>query len=118
MAIMISSESLVIDFLENHSRNAKCTTLELYSREVASRNGSPSQDSMGDVGLLDLSFRKFVSFSKFLGLLVDGFEKEIVTLLSKLNVKNGYRLVASSDKRRPSSSSLFDRELWTVGVLT
>lgn len=116
MAIMISSESLVIDFLENHSRNAKYTTLELYSREVASRNGSPSQDSMGDVGLL--SFRKFVSFSKFLGLLVDGFEKEIVTLLSKLNVKKGYRLVASSDKRRPSSSSLFDRELWTVGVLT
>lgn len=118
MAIMISSESLVIDFLENHSRNAKYTTLELYSREVASRNGSPSQDSMGDVGLLDLSFRKFVSFSKFLGLLVDGFEKEIVTLLSKLNVKKGYRLVASSDKRRPSSSSLSDRELRTVGVLT
>ena len=47
---------------------------------------------MGAAGLLDLSFRKFVSFSKFLGLLVDGFEKEIATSMSKLDVKKQFLL--------------------------
>ncbi|RVW47299.1 AP-1 complex subunit sigma-2 [Vitis vinifera] len=46
------------------------------------RNGCPYEDSVGAAGLLYLSLRKFVSFSKFLGLLVDGFEKEITTSMS------------------------------------
>ena len=77
MAIMISCAGLVIDFLENHCKNTKCTTLEWYSGEVASRNGSPNQEAMGAAGLLDLSIRKFISCSKFLGLLVDSFEMEL-----------------------------------------
>ena len=47
---------------------------------------------MGAAGLLYLSLRKFVSFSKFLGLLVDGFEKEIATSMSKLDVKKQFLL--------------------------
>ena len=47
---------------------------------------------MGAAGLLYLSLRKFVSFSKFLGLLVDGFEKEITTSMSKLDVKKQFLL--------------------------
>ena len=47
---------------------------------------------MGAAGLLYLSLRKFVSFSKFLVWLVDGLEKEITTSMSKLDVKKQFLL--------------------------
>ncbi|WKA05120.1 hypothetical protein VitviT2T_023104 [Vitis vinifera] len=72
---------------------------------------------MGDESLYDLSFGKFVSFSKFLDLLVEGYEKEIVSLLRKSEAKKGYRVVALSIKRRPSSMSDFDRELCKLECL-
>ncbi|RVW14730.1 hypothetical protein CK203_092626 [Vitis vinifera] len=84
---------------------------------VALENGSSRRDSMGDESLYDLSFGKFVSFSKFLDLLVEGYEKEIVSLLRKLEAKKGYRVVALSIKRRPSSMSDFDRELCKLECL-
>ena len=59
---------------------------------MATGNGCPYEDSVGAAGLLYLSLRKFVSFSKFLGLLVDGFEKEITTSMSKLDVKKQFLL--------------------------
>ena len=48
---------------------------------------------MGDGSLSGLSLWKFVS-SKFLGLLVEGYEKESVPLLRKLEVIKGRRVVA------------------------
>ncbi|RVW91388.1 hypothetical protein CK203_035449 [Vitis vinifera] len=84
---------------------------------VALENGSSRRDSMGDESLYDLSFGKFVSFSKFLDLLVEGYEKEIVSLLRKSEAKKGYRVVALSIKRRPSSMSDFDRELCKLECL-
>ena len=92
--------------------------LDLGSEEVvALENGGSRRDSMGDESLYDLSFGKFVSFSKFLDLLVEGYEKEIVSLLRKSEAKKGYRVVALSIKRRPSSMSDFDRELCKLECL-
>ncbi|RVW28311.1 U3 small nucleolar RNA-associated protein 7 [Vitis vinifera] len=53
-------------------------------------------------------FRNFVSFRECLGLPVEGFEKEVESLLRKPEVRKGRRVVRSSIKRRPSSASRFE----------
>ena len=77
---------------------------------MASGKVNPSKDMMGDGSLSGLSLWKFVS-SKFLGLLVEGYEKESVPLLRKLEVIKSRRVVALSKKRRPSFMFHFDSEL-------
>lgn len=89
---MISHEGLVVDFWEHQSKDSKSVELKMSCEEVALRNGSPSWDVMGDGNLLDLSFGTFVSFNKFLGLPVDGFENKIVSLLMKMEAKKGCRV--------------------------
>ena len=42
---------------------------------------------------------------------MEGYEREIVSLLRKLKAKKDRRVVTLSIKRRPSSMSCFDREL-------
>lgn len=82
-----------------------------------SKEGRPSKDLEGvkvvgsDNSLNDLSFQKFVSFSEFLGFLVEGFEKEVESLLRKLEVRKGRKVVGSSVKRKPSSASHAKRVL-------
>lgn len=60
-------------------------------------NGASVLDQVGAFGcldsedpLLDWDFSKLVDFSKFLGLLVKGFEEEIWILLRKLRIKFGH----------------------------
>ena len=65
----------------------------------------------------DLSFKKFAFFCKFLGFLMEGYEREIVSLLRKLKAKKDRRVVTLSIKRRPSSMSCFDRELQKLECL-
>ena len=55
---------------------------------------------MGDGSLSNVSFRRFVFFSKLLGLPVGGFEKALTSLLRKLEARKGRRVGASSIKRR------------------
>lgn len=57
------------------------------------------------------SFRKFVSSNEHLGLYVDGSEKEVASLLRKLEAIKGRTRGASGSKRRPFSTSRFDRDL-------
>lgn len=61
--------------------------------------------------LTNLSFWNFVSFNKCLGLLVEGFEKKVESLLRKLVARKGCGVVDLSIRRRPSSASCFEREL-------
>ena len=64
-----------------------------------------------DESLNDLSFQKLVSFSELLGLLVEGFEKEVESLLRELEVRKGHKVVGSSVKRKPYFTSRAEREL-------
>ena len=57
------------------------------------------------------SYKNFVSFSEHLGLPMEGFEKEVGSLLRKLEAQKGQRVVGSKGKRRPSPTSQFEREL-------
>lgn len=59
--------------------------------------------------LSDLSYQNFISFNKFLGLLVDWNEKEITPLLRKLESKKQHR--ASVARRRLPSMPHLVREL-------
>ena len=71
-------------FLENHPRDTTSKDLDVATDEVASENGNHCRDMMIDGSFSYMSFRKFVFFSKSLGLLLKGNEKEIVSLLRKL----------------------------------
>ncbi|RVX12733.1 hypothetical protein CK203_011550 [Vitis vinifera] len=50
----------------------------------------------------------FISFGKWLGLPMDGFEKEVASLLRKLEATKDHRMVASSIERRSFSTSQFE----------
>lgn len=86
--------------------------LDVCNEEVTSGNDCLSKDSIVEESLFNLFFLKFVSFSEFLGLPVEGYEEEIVSLLSKLEAKKDRRVAATlSKKRRSASMSLLDKEL-------
>ena len=57
------------------------------------------------------SYKNFVSFSEYLGLPMEGFDKEVDSLLRKLEARKGQRVVGLTGKRRPSHASWFEREL-------
>ena len=57
------------------------------------------------------SFYKLVSFSKFLGLLVDGFEKEILGLLRRLEFRTNRKTTGQVLKKSSCGGSKFEREL-------
>lgn len=63
--------------------------------------GSPRRGPLVVESLFDPSFQKFFSFNKFVGLPVDDHEKEIVSLLRKMETRKGPKV--STAKRRPSS---------------
>ncbi|RVW36515.1 Vesicle-fusing ATPase [Vitis vinifera] len=71
--------------------------IDLCSEEGAPGKDSPSKDMLGDGSLS--SFRNFISFNKSLGLPIDGFEKEVVSLLRILEARKGCSVGASSIKR-------------------
>ena len=62
------------------------------------REGLPNKDLEGvkvvsNESLNNQSFQKFVSFSEFLGLSMEGFEKEVESLLRKPEVRKGRKVV-------------------------
>ncbi|RVW59902.1 hypothetical protein CK203_086966 [Vitis vinifera] len=65
------------------------------------REGLPNKDLEGvkvvsNESLNNQSFQKFVSFSEFLGLSMEGFEKEVESLLRKPEVRKGRKVVRDS----------------------
>ena len=68
------------------------------------------KDVESEENFLD-SYKNFVSFSEYLGLPLEGFEKEVDSLLRKLEAWKGRRVVGSRGKRRSSPASQFEREL-------
>ena len=60
--------------------------------------------------IVDLSYKNFFFFNKYLGLVLKGFENEVESPLRKMEARKGCRVVGSSFKR-PSFASCFEREL-------
>lgn len=60
---------------------------------------------------LEKEFSKLIDFSKFLGMLVDGFEEEIWSMLRKLRKKVGGGNLSIGRKKKLVSSSHSEREL-------
>lgn len=55
--VNISSEGLVVGFLENHHRDTKSMDIDVATEEVASENGNHSRDMMR-YGSFSYSFQK------------------------------------------------------------
>ncbi|RVW72273.1 hypothetical protein CK203_054916 [Vitis vinifera] len=106
---VISDEDLIMESPKNQPEDAEWANQEVCSEEGNSGHGSPTRGLWVVEHLSDSSFRKFLIFSKFLGLPMDGNEKEIASLLRKMENRKGRRV--SVVKRRPSSTPHFVREL-------
>ena len=59
----------------------------------------------------DSLFSKLTNFSSFMGMLITGFEKEISSFLRKMKARKGHGVKASRAKKKPFSSSHFEREI-------
>lgn len=72
-------------------------------------------EGVKDVGfdeiLVDLSFKNFVFVNEFLSLPMEGFEKEVKSLLRRLQVRKGLKVVGLRVNKRPSSASHVVKEL-------
>ena len=106
---VISDEDLIMESPKNQPEDAEWANQEVCSEEGNSGHGSSIRGLWVVEHLSDSSFRKFLIFSKFLGLPMDGNEKEIASLLRKMENRKGRRV--SVVKRRPSSTPHFVREL-------
>ena len=106
---VISGEGLVVKSPEKQPKDTEKANQEVCSEEGNSGHGSSIRGLWVVEHLSDSSFRKFLIFSKFLGLPMDGNEKEIASLLRKMENRKGRRV--SVVKRRPSSTPHFVREL-------
>ena len=101
---MISDKGLVVEALENQPKVAKIVVVE------ASGEGDLEQESP-----FDLSYHKFISFSKFMGLSVNGNEKEIASLLRKMETRKWHK--AQVEKRKPLSTPRLVREFQNLECL-
>ena len=106
---MSYGEGLVVEVPEGQPKDVKDPNLEVCSKEGVSGFGSPNRGPSDVESLSNPFCHKFISFSKFLGLLVIGYEKEIVSLLRKMETRKVLRALAV--KRRPSSTPCLVREL-------
>ena len=106
---MSSGRGLVVEIPKVQPKDVRDTNLEVCSGEGASGFRSPSRGLSDVESLSDPSFQKFISFSKFLGLLVVGYEREIASLLRKMESRKGRTV--SIVKKRSSSTPRFAREL-------
>lgn len=57
---------------------------------------------------------KLTSFGSFVGMLVVGFENKIISLLRKMDARRRHGGRPSRWKRKPNTSSRFDREIWKL----
>lgn len=57
-----------------------------------------------DGNCTNLTSKKFISFNEYLGLPMEGFEKEADSQLRKLEAQEGHIVVGSSFRRRPPAS--------------
>lgn len=102
-------KDLVVESPKNQLKDVETASLEVCNEEATSGFGNPSKGPLEVESLSNLSFQNLVSFSKFVGLQVDGHEKEIASLLRKMETRKGHRV--STVKRRPPSMAHFVREL-------
>lgn len=115
--LLFSRKGFELDFLMMLPTINKTTDLASCGDEADLRKGCPRKDLMGrkdgafNENIVDLAYKNFIFFSEHMGLPVEGFEKEVGSLLSKLEACKGCRVVGSSFKRRSSSPSWFEREL-------
>lgn len=65
----------------------------------------------GDVALEERAFSSLVALSNFLGMPIEGFEEEILTLLNKIKKRKGQEGQALSKRTSKFVSSHFEREL-------
>ena len=65
----------------------------------------------GDVALEERAFSSLVALSNFLGMPIEGFEEEILTLLNKIKKRKGREGQALSKRTSKFVSSYFEREL-------
>ena len=112
---MSSGRGLVVEIPKVQPKDVRDANLEVCSGEGASGFRSPSRGLSDVESLSDPSFQKFISFSKFLGLLVVGYEREIASLLRKMKTRKGRRV--STVKRRPSSTPCLVREILNLEYL-
>lgn len=113
---MIVGEGLDVKFPKNQPKDAKTVNLEVCSGEGTSGFRSSNRGPLEVESLSDLSFQKFISFMKFVGLPMDGHEKEIAPLPRKLETRKGHKVLVA--KRRPCPLScpalLRSFEIWNV----
>ena len=100
---MISDKGLVVEALENQPKVAKIVVVE------ASGEGDLEQESP-----FDLSYHKFISFSKFMGLSVNGNEKEIASLLRKMEPESGTKLRLRRGSPFPHPAWLGSFKIWNA----
>ena len=112
---VISAEGLVVKSPEKEPKDTEKANQEVCSEEGNSGCRSPIRGSSVAESLSSPSFQKFLSFSKFLGLLVDENEKEIASLLRKMESRKGRTV--SIVKKRSSSTPRFARELRNLKCL-
>lgn len=60
---------------------------------------------------MDGLFNKLINFNSFVRMPTVGFENEIISMLRKIHARRGHDGKASGVKKKPNTSSPFDREL-------
>lgn len=99
---MLSGEDMVEEDTKNQPKVDKLAMPTVSGEEGAPGLKSPSSSPEKVKSLYGPSSQKFISFSKFLGLPVNGNEKEIASLLRKLESKKRCR-DSITKKRLPST---------------
>lgn len=67
--------------------------------------------STREVHPLDGLFNKLINFNSFVRMPTVGFENEIISMLMKIDERRGQDGKASGAKKKPNTSSHFNREL-------
>lgn len=67
--------------------------------------------STREVHPLDGLFNKLINFNSFVRMPTVGFENEIISMLMKIDARRGHDGKASGAKKKPNTSSHFNREL-------
>lgn len=66
---------------------------------------------MGEMHPSNVLFNKLANFNSFVGLLVVGFENEIIPHLRKMDTRRGHGIKALGGMGKPNASSCFEREI-------
>lgn len=98
-------------FVDKNTNPVSCNE-EFESRKARTMtNFVGRKDEESDGNCANEAFKKLVSIHEFLGLFVEGFEKEVDSLLRILEAQKGRSVIGSSFRRTSSLNSHFEREL-------